>query len=67
MDAKFLIKHIRYAILVIFIISAIICPLPDPFSMCLFATPMLALYLLGVGVAFFVHPNRRKAKETTAA
>src|SRR5580700_10304390 len=35
-DAKFLLKHFRYAILVIFIISAIICPLPDPFNMCLF-------------------------------
>ena len=66
-DAKFLLKHIRYAILVIFIISAIICPLPDPVSMCLFASPMLVLYLLGVGVAYFVHPDRRKAKETTAA
>jgi sec-independent protein translocase protein TatC len=66
-DAKFLIKHIRYAILIIFIIAAIICPLPDPISMCLFASPMLALYLLGVGVAYFVHPSRRKAKETTAA
>jgi len=62
-DAKFLLKHIRYAILVIFLISAIICPLPDPFSMILFASPMLVLYFLGVGVAFFVHPSRRKAKE----
>jgi sec-independent protein translocase protein TatC len=62
-DAKFLLKHIRYAILAIFLISAIICPLPDPISMCLFASPMLVLYLLGVGVAFFVHPDRRKAKE----
>jgi sec-independent protein translocase protein TatC len=62
-DGKFLIKHIRYAILVIFLISAIICPLPDPVSMCLFATPMLGLYLVGVGVAFLVHPARRKAKE----
>ena len=66
-DAKFLLKHIRYAILVIFIISAIICPLPDPVSMCLFASPMLILYFVGVGVAYFVHPDRRKAKETTAA
>ncbi|WP_158792322.1 twin-arginine translocase subunit TatC [Granulicella sp. L60] len=66
-DAKFLIKHIRYAILVIFLISAIICPLPDPFSMILFATPMLVLYLLGVGVAYFVHPSRRKAREKTSA
>ncbi len=37
-DAKFLLRHIRYAILVIFVIAAIICPLPDPISMCLFAT-----------------------------
>jgi sec-independent protein translocase protein TatC len=66
-DAKFLIKHIRYAILVIFLISAIICPLPDPFSMILFATPMLVLYLLGVGVAYFVHPSRRKDREKTSA
>jgi sec-independent protein translocase protein TatC len=67
-DAKFLVKHIRYAILVIFLISAIICPLPDPVSMCLFATPMLALYMVGVGIAFLVHPSRRrKAKEPTAS
>jgi sec-independent protein translocase protein TatC len=66
-DAKFLLRHIRYAILIIFIIAAIICPLPDPVSMCLFASPMLLLYLLGVAVAWFVHPSRRKAKETTAA
>jgi sec-independent protein translocase protein TatC len=62
-DAKFLIKHIRYAILAIFIIAAIICPTPDPIGMCLFATPMLVLYMLGVGVAFLVHPARRKARE----
>jgi len=61
-DAKFLLKHIRYAILVIFLVSAIICPLPDPISMCLFASPMLVLYLLGVGVAYFVHPSRRNRK-----
>jgi sec-independent protein translocase protein TatC len=62
-DARFLLKHIRYAILIIFLIAAIICPMPDPYSMCLFAAPMLALYFVGVGVAFFVHPARRKAKE----
>jgi sec-independent protein translocase protein TatC len=62
-DAKFLIKHIRYAILAIFLIAAIICPTPDPIGMCLFATPMLVLYMIGVGVAFLVHPNRRNANE----
>ncbi|QNI38036.1 twin-arginine translocase subunit TatC [Edaphobacter albus] len=59
-DAKFLIRHIRYAILVIFIIAAIICPLPDPVSMCLFAMPMLVLYMVGVGVAWIFNPARRK-------
>ena len=65
-DAKFLLKHIRYAIMVIFLITAVICPLPDPISMCLFASPMLVLYLLGVVIAVFVHPDRRKRKELTA-
>lgn len=59
-DAKFLIRHIRYAILAIFVIAAIICPLPDPVSMCLFATPMLVLYMVGVGVAWVFNPSRRK-------
>jgi sec-independent protein translocase protein TatC len=66
-DAKFLIQHIRYAILAIFIIAAIICPTPDPIGMCLFASPMLVLYLIGVGVAFLVHPARRKAREEKKA
>jgi sec-independent protein translocase protein TatC len=30
--------------------------------MCLFASPMLALYFIGVLVAFVVHPDRRKRK-----
>jgi sec-independent protein translocase protein TatC len=66
-DAKFLLRHIRYAVLVIFVIAAIICPLPDPFSMCLFATPMLALYMVGVGVAWVFNPSRRKNKEIKPA
>jgi sec-independent protein translocase protein TatC len=59
-DAKFLVRHIRYAILIIFVIAAVICPSPEPTAMCLFALPMLALYLISIVVAFFVHPSRRK-------
>jgi sec-independent protein translocase protein TatC len=62
-DGKFFLRQWRYAVLIIFLVSAIICPLQDPFSMCLFASPMLLLYLVGVGLAFFVHPDRRKARE----
>jgi sec-independent protein translocase protein TatC len=61
-DAKFLLRNLKYGILVIFIVAGVICPLPDPLSMCLFACPLLVLYLLGVGVAFLSHPARRKSK-----
>ena len=64
-DGRFLLRHFRYAVLAIFLIAAIICPTPDPIGMCLFATPMLVLYFLGVAVAFLVHPTRRNKKSTT--
>jgi len=62
-DAKFFLKQWRYAVIVIFLISAAICPLPDPVGMALFASPMLALYLVGVLVSYYVHPDHRKRKE----
>jgi sec-independent protein translocase protein TatC len=66
-DAKFFIKQWRYAVLVIFLTSAVICPLPDPVSMFLFASPMLALYIVGIIVAYYAHPDHRKAKELKAS
>jgi sec-independent protein translocase protein TatC len=66
-DAKFLLKHFRYAILAIFLIAAVICPDPSPIGMCIFASPMLALYFVGVLVAFLVHPDRRRRKLKEAA
>jgi Twin arginine targeting (Tat) protein translocase TatC len=59
---RFLWKNIRYAILAVFFVAAVICPSPDPATMCLYAIPMLALYVLGIGVAWWVHPSRRKSK-----
>lgn len=59
---KFLWKNFRYAILVIFIIAAIITPTPDILTMCVFATPMLSLYVLSIGISYMVHPARRKAR-----
>lgn len=63
---KFLWKNIRYAILAVFIVAACICPSPDPWTMCLYALPLLALYLVGIFVAWWVHPSRRKKKEQPA-
>jgi sec-independent protein translocase protein TatC len=60
---KFLWNNIRYAILAVFLVAAIITPSPDPWTMCIYAIPMLCLYLIGIGVAWWVHPSRRKAKK----
>jgi sec-independent protein translocase protein TatC len=64
---SFLWKNMRYAVLAIFLVAAIITPSPDPWTMCIYAVPMLCLYLVGIGVAWWVHPSRRKAKEAKAA
>lgn len=61
-DSRFLLRNIRYAILIIFIVAAIITPTPDILTMCVFAAPMLVLYFLSIGVAYLVHPNRRKKR-----
>lgn len=63
---RFLWNNIRYAILAIFLVAAIITPSPDPWTMCIYAIPMLSLYMIGIGVAWWVHPSRRKAKEKAA-
>jgi sec-independent protein translocase protein TatC len=64
---RFLWKNMRYAILAVFLVAAVICPSPDPWTMCIYALPMLGLYVVGIGVAWWVHPSRRKAKEAKEA
>ena len=65
-DGKFFLRHFRYAVLAIFLIAAVICPSPEPVAMCLFASPMLVLYFLGVVIAFLVHPSARDKKKIAA-
>ena len=61
-SAKWMWTNFRYSILVIFIIAAIITPTTDIMNMCIFAAPMILLYLVSIGVAFIVHPTRRKKR-----
>ncbi len=65
-DSGLLWRNSRYAVLIIFVIAAIICPAPDPFTMCIFALPMLILYFVSILIAYMVHPTRRNAKELTS-
>ena len=56
--AKLLLKYFRFAVLIIFIIAAIITPTPDIPTQCVFALPMIGLYLLGVLVAWLFGKKR---------
>ncbi len=60
-NAGFMWRNVRYAILLIFIAAAILTPTTDIMNMMLFACPMVALYLISIGVAWLVHPSRRRA------
>jgi sec-independent protein translocase protein TatC len=67
MSPKFMLKNFRYAILIIFVIAAIVTPTPDIVNMCIFAAPMLALYAVSIGVAWLVHPQQRAARREKRA
>lgn len=57
---KFLWKNVRYAILIIAIVAAVVTPTPDATTMLIFMAPMVALYFLGIGVAYMVVRNKAK-------
>ncbi|HEY0782543.1 MAG TPA: twin-arginine translocase subunit TatC [Thermoanaerobaculia bacterium] len=65
---RFLMRHFRYAIVIIFIVAAVVTPTTDIVNMCIFAFPTLGLYLLGVGAAAVAGRNKaqRKAEEALA-
>ena len=66
-SAGFMWKNFRYSILVIFIIAAIVTPTPDVLNMCIFAAPMIALYVASIGIAYVVHPKQRRARKEKKA
>jgi sec-independent protein translocase protein TatC len=58
----FLVRHSRYAILIIFIIAAVVTPTPDVFNMMLFAVPMCLLFYVGIfaGYLLVLHRENRR-------
>jgi sec-independent protein translocase protein TatC len=57
---RMLLRYFRHAVVIIFIVAAIITPTPDVVNLCIFAVPAIALYLLGVGAAFLAARFRRR-------
>ncbi|MCP4295702.1 MAG: twin-arginine translocase subunit TatC [Proteobacteria bacterium] len=58
---EMMIKQARVAVLIVFILSAVLTP-PDPFTMMLMAGPLVLLYIFSIGVCF-VAVNRKKAAQ----
>ncbi len=55
--ARFLWRHLKYAVLATFIVSAILTPSPDPYNQTLFALPMIGLYLVSIVIAWAARPR----------
>ena len=65
---KLLIKHWKISLVIIMIVAAVVSPTGDIPNMMLFATPMMALYVVSIFVAWFFGKRRRtdaEAQENT--
>src|SRR3954468_19962913 len=59
--ARFLITNFKYAFLIIFVVAAVITPSGDMMTQVIFASPMVALYVLSIAIAWVVGPKRVRA------
>ena len=58
----FLMRHSRYAILIIFIVAAIVTPTPDVVNLMLFAMPMCLLFYVGIFASYLLVLRRENRK-----
>ena len=56
---RFLIRNVKYAVLAIFVVAAVITPTGDPLTQTLFAGPMIGLYLISIGIAWIFQKKRQ--------
>jgi sec-independent protein translocase protein TatC len=62
--ARFLARQFKYAVLVIFIIAAVVTPSGDPYNQSILAVPMVGLYVLSIFIAWVFGPVVKKDVET---
>jgi sec-independent protein translocase protein TatC len=65
--ARFLIRHMKYAILIMFIIGAVLSPGTDPVGQALMAGPMFILYVISIGLAWVFGKKKNKEPVTEEA
>jgi sec-independent protein translocase protein TatC len=62
--ARFLARNIKYAVLIIFVVAAVVTPDGSPVTQALVAAPMCVLYLIGILVAWLFGKPETPAEET---
>jgi len=55
--ALFLLCITNYAVLIIFVVAAVVTPSGDMITQAIFAAPMLGLYALSIVIAWIVSPK----------
>ena len=55
--ARFLRRNFKYAILIIFIVAALLTSSADPYNQTMYALPMIGLYLISIVIAWLVGPK----------
>ena len=58
-----LLRWWRYAVVVAFVIAAVVTPTIDPVTQSIVAGPIIVLYFLGIVLAVFVQPKRGRASD----
>lgn len=65
---RFLLRHFRWAVLIIVTVAALLTPTPDIWNLMIFSLPTIVLYLVGIGVAaLFGQPRRRLEDDSEQA
>lgn len=56
-SARFLWRHLNYAVLAAVVAAALLTPSSDPWNQLVFAAPIVAMYILGIGIAWLAKPK----------
>ena len=65
--ARFLASQFKYAVLVIFIIAAVVTPSGDPYNQTILALPMIGLYILSIFIAWIFARHAKRGRVSPQA
>jgi len=65
--ARWLLRHLNYAVLAAAVVGAVLTPSPDPWNQIVFAAPILVMYVLGIAIAWAAYPRGDGGRERQSA